>query len=160
MSIHKGRGLLLALIAGCSGSEPAAPAPAGGGAEQATAALRAAQLDSEAAVSALRAVRFTEARTRAAHDFLVSRGDGDPLWAATWLHASAVTDTTPLVPLLNSRDASIRVMAAAALAALEHPGALEVLQAERRNAAPLRGSEPPISIAAFSELTLDRYADR
>lgn len=171
MSIHQGRGLLLALLAGCSNGEPAresapqsgarpepaAAAPAAAGADQAMAAIRAAHLDSDNSVEALRVVRLTEAGTRAARDFLASGGDGDPLWAATWLYASAATDTAPLVPLLNSRDASIRVMAAAALAALEHQGGIDVLKAERRNAAPLRGSEPPITIAAFSELTLERY---
>ena len=88
-----------------------------------------------------------------------SGGEGDPLWAATWIYASAA-DPAPLVPLLDSRDASVRVMAAAALAALEHPGGIEVLKAERRNPAPLRGSEPPITIAAFSELSLERYTGR
>lgn len=173
MSIHQGRGLLLVLLAGCSNGEPAresapqsgsrpeqaAAAPAGG-TDQAMAAIRAADLDSEAALAALRAVRFAEAGTRGARDLLPSGGDGYPLWAATWLYASAATDTAPLVPPLNSRDASIRVMAAAALAALEHQGGIEVLKAERRNAAPLRGSEPPITIAAFSELTLERYTGR
>ena len=170
MSIHHGRRLLLVLLAGCSNGEPAresapqsgstpeqAAVPAGSGTDQAIAAIRAADLDSEAAVAALRVVRFTEAGTRAARDFLAAGGDGDPLWAATWLYASAATDTAPLVPLLNSRDASVRVMAAAALAALEHQGGIDVLKAERRNAAPLRGSEPPLTIAAFSELTLERY---
>jgi len=170
MSTHHGRRLLLALLAGCSNGEPAREsaqsnsrpeqafaAESGNGADRAMAAIRAADLDSEAAVAALRVVRFTEAGTRAARDFLAADGDRDPLWAATWLYASAATDTAPLVPLLKSRDASVRVMAAAALAALEHQGGVDVLKAERRNAAPLRGSEPPLTIAAFSELTLERY---
>jgi hypothetical protein len=164
MSIHQGRGLLLLLLAGCANGEPAresaAAAPAAGGAGQPLAAIRAADLDSEATLSALRLARFTEAGTRAARDFLTSGGDGDPLWAAAWLYASAATDTAPLVPLLDNRDASVRVMAAAALAALEHEGGIAVLRKERGNTATLRGSEPPITIAAFSELTLERYAGR
>ena len=167
MSIHHGRGLVLLLLAACSSGEPAresgarpAEAAVPGGADRAMAAIRAADLDSEATLEALRVVRFTEAGTRAARDFLASGGEGDPLWAATWIYASAAADTAPLVPLLDSRDASVRVMAAAALAALEHPGGIEVLKAERRNPAPLRGSEPPITIAALSELSLERYTGR
>ena len=175
MSIHQGRGLLLLLLAGCANGEPAResaaarterPAQAGatpseGGTQQALAAIRAANLDSESSVEALRMVRFTEAGTRAAREFLASGGgDDDPLWAAAWLYASAATDTAPLVPLLDNRDASIRVMAAAALAALEHEGGIAVLRKERGNTEPLRGSEPPITIAACSELTLERYAGR
>ena len=169
MSIHQGRGLVLLLLAACAGGEPAresgarpaeaAAAPAGGS-DHAMAAIRAADLDSEATIEALRVVRFTEAGTRAARDFLASGGEGDPLWAATWLYASAASDTAPLVPLLESRDASVRVMAAAALSALEHPGGIAALRAERRNRAPLRGSEPPINVAAFAELSLERYAGR
>ena len=168
MSIHHGRGLVLLLLAACSsgeparesGARPAEAAAAPGSADQATAAIRAADLDSEATLEALRVVRFTEAGTRAARDFLASGGEGDPLWAATWLYASAASDTAPLVPLLESRDASVRVMAAAALAALEHPGGIAALRAERRNQAPLRGSEPPITVAAFAELSLERSAGR
>jgi hypothetical protein len=169
MSIHQECGLVLLLLAACSGGEPArdsgaraAPAVAApsGGADQAMAAIRAADLDSQATMEALRVARFTEAGTRAARDFLASGGEGDPLWAATWLYASAASDTVPLVPLLESRDASVRVMAAAALAALEHPGGVAALRAERENQAPLRGSEPPITVAAFAELSLERYAGR
>lgn len=152
MSIHQGCGLLLVLLAGCSGGQPARES-----APEATPGPAAAGLDPDPTLSALRVVRFTEARARAAREFLASGGDGDPLWAATWLYASTATDTAPLVPLLTHRDPSVRVMAAAALAALEHPGAVEVLRAERRNTGPLRGSEPPITIADFSVLTLERY---
>ena len=159
MSIQECRGLLLALLAACADAEPtresALPSPS---AARPTEAISAAGLDSEAGVLAFRVARFAEARTRGARDFLASGGDGDPLWAAAWLYAFSI-DTTPLVPLLTHRDPSVRVMAAAALAALEHPGGMEVLRAERRNQTPLRGAEPPLTIAKFSEHVLDAHTD-
>ncbi len=154
-------GLLVAL-GGCTGGD----GNGGGGADAADGASIAeaqqhiddSDLSDPASLSAVDAIRFSPEGVAAASQALDSGASGDALWAAVWVYGtSSDGDPAAVLPVLKDGDASIRVMAAAALVAWGEPEGFEVLVAELENTEPLAGSEPPRPVWEFALTTLERY---
>ena len=123
----------------------------------ASAPIRAADLADDSSIDVVAECRFTLVGLEAAREALAAGGTRDQLWAAVWLYATSGTDPEPLLPMLGAEDASIRVMAAAALLRLGEPGALEVLGAAVTDADTLLGSLPPLTISAYVQTNLGRF---
>jgi hypothetical protein len=133
------------------GDDPAAIAAA-------RTAIEAADLADADTLTAIDAIRYTRAAAQAAADVLAAGTSGDARWAATWVYASAGHDPAPLRPLLDGDDdASVRAMAAAALLALGDRGGAETRAVLAASEDQLRGSRPPLSIAAYAAGSRARF---
>ena len=161
--------LLIAVTALCACGQPVqTPGPSGASGENATTvasppdvdaarqAIEGADLANDDSISALEAIRFTPAGEEAARDALISGASGTALWAATWVYASSAKDPAPLRPLLDNPDASVRVMAAAGAVAMGERAGFAPLATALSDLDRLKGSRPPLSIAAFAATTLIR----
>lgn len=135
-----------------SGSAPDASAIA-----SARQRIEGSDLTDPASLSAIDEIRFSAEGAAAAREALTRGATGDELWAAVWVYGTSGEDPTPLLPLLDDGDVSVRVMAAAAVVARGELAGFEVLVAELENAEPLSGSEPPQTVWEFALTTLERY---
>jgi len=108
-------------------------------------------------ISALSAIRFTDEGAAAAAQAIQSGATGDALWAAVWIYGAAGTDANVLLPLLSSTDPTIRALAAAPLLTWGRREAADELVKLLSVGGLVRGSEPPISLAAFADGTLARF---
>jgi hypothetical protein len=144
---------------GAAGSGAAGSGAAGSGADAQAVdrVIRATSLADRASIQALDGIRFATAAAPAAAAVLATHPAGDVLWAATWVYASSGTDPAVLAPLLADADASIRVMAAAALVGLGDRAGLPVISASLAETDPVRGSDPPVAIGDFAAYLLGRY---
>jgi hypothetical protein len=136
-----------------SGADPSAP-PADVAA--AATVIESADPDRPDSVGALQGIRFTDAGAQAARAAIEAGATGDALWAATWVYASSGDDPAPLEPLQAAEDESIRVMAGAAVAWMGGVDGFDTLVAALGSTGYLRGSEPPLTIAAYADGSL-RY---
>lgn len=144
---------------------PGSEAPTSSGAlsgpavDAARAAINGADLTNQESIETLSAARFTHEGAAAAAQAIRSGASGDALWAATWIYGASGDDPAVLLPLLSSSDRTIQAMAAAPLLAWGHKEALTVLVTLLSADGSVRGSEPPVSIAALADSTLDRFVD-
>lgn len=150
-----------AQVSAATGSEvPGASGPPSRPAvDAARAAIERATLSDPDSISELSAVRFTDEGAAAAAEVIQSGATGDALWAATWIYGAFGTDPAVLLPLVSTADTSVRAIAAATLLAWGQREAAGVLVALLSAEGVVRGSEPPLSIAAFARSTLDRFVD-
>ncbi len=145
-------------LAACTGGGSGGSASnEGGGTDAARSAIEATDISKPETIGALERIRFTNAGTQAARGVLQAGAEGDALWGATYVYATSGTDPAPLVPLLQNEDATIRVMAAAALVSLGEPAGFDALVKAVSLDEPLRGSLPPESVSGFATFTLTRY---
>ena len=127
--------------------------------------LRAAQLDDAGSLDAVSELRFTDEGITAAQNALVEPGLSEGArWAAVFLYANGGTDPAPLLPLLDSGDPTITLMAAVGLIARGRPeGFASVINAIYEPDAGtgfLAGSHPPLMRWVFATLSLARYTGR
>ena len=158
---------VLCLLVGCQPTPPvpatATPASAVvepsplADASDCRARIEAIKLDDVNAIDDVDECRFIDGGAQAASDVLAAGGSRDQLWAAVWVYGSSGTDPAPLRPMLSNADASIRVMAAAALVRLGDSTGLAELETALADPDYVVGSYPPLTVAAFAELTLSRY---
>lgn len=163
-----GPGLLLAGLAGCQSSPPVpvstaptadtTPSPLAD-AGDCRRRIEATVLTDVTTIDAVDECRFIAGGAQAARDVLTAGGTRDVLWAATWVYGSSGAEPAPLRLMLTNSDASIRVMAAAALARLGDASGLAALAAALSETDYVAGAYPPMPVARFAELTLARYVD-
>ena len=153
----------LATVSGNAGQSPAPNSTPGGpdsaGVAAARAVIAATKLDDPATVAAIDAIRLTEDGVAAAAAALQAGVSGDALWAATYIYATSGLDPTVLAPALASTDPSIRAIGAAAALSLGDRAAGRILVGLLTEEGNLRGSIPPVGIAAFALGSLDRYVE-
>lgn len=147
--------VLGAMSAGCGGGNGESQGSEQSGDERNV--IAAVDVAKPATIGALESIRFTEGGVEAARAALEDGVSGDELWAATWVYATSGTDPTPLTPLLEADDASVRVLAAAALLSLGEPAAFDTLVSEAASKERLKGSIPPLSVGGFADYALTRY---
>jgi hypothetical protein len=127
--------------------------------DAARAAIDSADITDLGSIEALSAIRFTHEGAAAAAQAIRSGATGDSLWAATWIYGASGDDPSVLLPLLSSQDRTIQALAAAPLLAWGHKEAAALLVTLLSVDGIVHGSEPPVSIAAFADSTLDRFVD-
>ena len=148
-------------VSAAPGSEAPRPSAAlSGPAVDATrAAIDSADITKQESIETLSTARFTHEGAAAAALAIQSGATGDALWAATWIYGASGDDPAILLPLLSSSDRTIQAMAAASLLAWGRKEAAHVLVTLLSADGIVRGSEPPVSIAALADSTLDRFVD-
>lgn len=145
------------LASGEPGSAPSVP-PADPAAVAAVRTLiDSASLDDPETLDGLGAARFDDGAPDAAAAALADGVTGDARWAAVWTYASAGTDPNVLRPVLEDPDATLRALAAAALAAWGDPAGIPVLADLAALDDRLAGSYPPTSVGEFAAGTLARF---
>jgi hypothetical protein len=116
-------------------------------------------LTDSATVDAVDECRFIKGGADAASEILRTGGTRDQLWAAVWVYGSSAGDPAPLRPMIKNSDATVRVMAAAALARLGDGSGLDTLGAALTDTDNLAGAYPPTLISEFAAASLSRMVD-
>jgi hypothetical protein len=142
-------------LLGCDNPKPTASAaitdpPAAVAPSDCANRIAAVKLDVVATIDAVDACRFTSEGAAAAQAAIASGASGSALWAAVWVYAASGSDPAPLKPLATTSDASVRVMAGAALISFGDATGFDALRQSLTNGDDLEGSAPPIAIGDFA----------